>query len=159
MKIKPLKTLRMPKKPSAGLRLCVKDLEMIEKDDRYMVYMGVWHQSDRSGKCQVCLGGARLARYHNDPSSTTFVYGDRRVRAMDFFRIYEFATGLACYLFSSKGNYDSYADGDIIQQIADTGIENRILNELKVLTSYEGNPEQFKVNMYKAADIMEKHGF
>ena len=92
MKIKPLKTLRMPKKPSDGLRACIKDLEMVEKDNRYIVDMQSWHTprmpplSPRE-RCEVCLGGARMARYYNNPKINRIDISDClsfKIHAMDF---------------------------------------------------------------------------
>ena len=112
MKIKPLKNLTMPDLPSEGIRVCIKDLEMIEKDDRYEVTMEEWHMPYESdGKCDVCLGGARLARYYNDPK---LIASDRhfmkpKIQAMNYFRMFEWNCGITVYLHTdvAAGNFSS----------------------------------------------------
>lgn len=52
------------------LETALEDLKKVEKDDRYIVYMGHWHWSRSGGKCYVCLAGSRLVGAGAAPTET-----------------------------------------------------------------------------------------
>lgn len=44
------------------LELALRDLKMVEKDEKYEVKMTEWHQPISYSKCQVCLAGSIMAK-------------------------------------------------------------------------------------------------
>ena len=56
---------KLPNKPSELIRLAIKDLSAVEKLKEYKVDMHTWHEAPNDYnyyKCQVCFGGAVMAR-------------------------------------------------------------------------------------------------
>jgi len=51
----------LPDKLSDLIEVALKDLSKVEKNPRYVVDMGVWHDDMMEGVCHVCLAGAVLA--------------------------------------------------------------------------------------------------
>jgi hypothetical protein len=54
--------VRLPTKPSALLKLALKDLELCEEDPRYRVEMGAIYHHPGQDKTSVCLVGCVLAK-------------------------------------------------------------------------------------------------
>lgn len=54
------KPVKLPDKPSALIRLALRDLEKCERSSKYKVEMAYWH--DPNGKCKVCLAGSVIAK-------------------------------------------------------------------------------------------------
>ncbi len=53
--------MTLPDKPSALLRLALRDLEACERDTRYIIDMQDWHEP-RGDLCHVCLSGAVMTQ-------------------------------------------------------------------------------------------------
>lgn len=54
---------KLPDKLSDLIEVAIKDLEACEKDSRYVVCMGVWHNAYPTlNTCVVCLAGAVMAK-------------------------------------------------------------------------------------------------
>lgn len=65
------KPVVLPTKPSALLRLAVKDARAVAKMKTRRLDMRVFHVADESGKCAVCMAGAVMDRtLRADPSAT-----------------------------------------------------------------------------------------
>lgn len=52
--------MKLPKKPSALLRLALSDISKVRRDRKYVIDMNQWHNP--SGGCHVCLSGAVMVR-------------------------------------------------------------------------------------------------
>lgn len=53
------KVVKLPEKPSALIRLALRDLEKVERSRRYRIDMEVYHVPN--GHCRVCFAGAVMA--------------------------------------------------------------------------------------------------
>ena len=53
------KQVKLPEKPSALIRLALRDLEKVERSRRYVVDMSVYHVPN--GHCRVCFAGSVMA--------------------------------------------------------------------------------------------------
>lgn len=53
---------KLPDKPSELLMLALRDLEITEKDPRYIIEMSTWYELNYNGKCMVCLAGCVVAQ-------------------------------------------------------------------------------------------------
>ena len=141
----------LPDALSQAIRDCLEDLEMCEKDRRYQINMNAWHILAANGKCNVCLGGARLARIRDNPEED-LVEGEnipRKIYAMDkvkFGQMFE-----AAYWF--------YTDTNAMEKVLEM---RSALNELTKTTgtipSYHINKKKFKKILLQAADGLEKIG-
>lgn len=58
---------KLPDKPSALIRLALRDLEKTERSRSYKVAMHTWHESN--GHCTVCFAGAVMAQTLNIPKN------------------------------------------------------------------------------------------
>lgn len=56
-----MSTKELPNKPSELLNLALNDLELCEKDSKYVINMGTWHLPEEED-CLVCLAGAVMAK-------------------------------------------------------------------------------------------------
>lgn len=54
----------LPRKPSRLIRIALKDLAARERDPKYRIEMGTWHQAPNSYQpsCRVCFAGAVMGR-------------------------------------------------------------------------------------------------
>lgn len=68
-------------KPSQLIHLALKDLTKVEKSKKYVVNMARWHLPQTkwlkngpvpTGKCEVCLAGAVMAKSLNSPADENF---------------------------------------------------------------------------------------
>jgi hypothetical protein len=81
--------LELPDKPSDLIEVALTDLERVERDDRYKIAMGEWHEPN--GKCSVCLAGAVISRvaqpneYWTPGLMNDFVFAEK-LRAINYFR-------------------------------------------------------------------------
>lgn len=55
------KTILLPKKQSALIRLAVRDAKVIKQNKKYILNMSHWHQPTNNGICEVCLAGSVIA--------------------------------------------------------------------------------------------------
>lgn len=62
---------RLPDKPSELIRLAVADLKRSEADPCYRIEFGTWHDVTPSKICVVCLAGAVMAFSLDVPQLTT----------------------------------------------------------------------------------------
>ena len=98
----------LPSKPSALIRVALADLQKCEKDKRYGIDMGDWHQPHAKLCCVVCLAGSVMAqslgaqigesRTPDDWSNTVA----RQLFALDDFRQGDVSDGLEVLGFSSE---------------------------------------------------------
>ena len=92
---------KLPDRPSELLKLAMTDLELVEKDKRYVIDMNTWH-SPYNDKCAVCMAGAVMAKelelpVHIDSHPVHFQYDlMRKFNAINYFR-----TGNFEYAFRS----------------------------------------------------------
>ncbi len=104
--MKTAKKPTLPKKPSELLTLALADLEKVEKDKRYRVNMSNWQtvrdksSRDKTKVCEVCLGGAVLAKTLNFPFGEYFEYSEsyrfhKQLHALDHMRNGNVASALS----------------------------------------------------------------
>lgn len=85
---------KLPNKPSALIRLAIKDLEACEKDESYNINMDRWQMPLSNGICEVCLAGSVMAKTLGVPrtleSTAAFTSLDmptmNKMWALDYFR-------------------------------------------------------------------------
>lgn len=131
---------KLPDKPSALIRLALKDLEKCERSRKYKINMSVWHEPN--GKCSVCMAGAIMAQRLNcDPGKELAPWQDGlfdadtrgKLDAVDWFRM-----------------------GCVDMGLHGMGID-RIYPDQKV-TDYHRDRSQFKRDMRKLASLLAKEG-
>ena len=145
-------SFKMPDEPSAGLRVALHDLILCEDHPNYKINMRSWHKPDRlfGRLCEVCFGGAVLARLENNPrrlvvSSDYSDVGERKIVAMDYFRKSLVVTGTRIYL-----GLDVLGD-ELCAELAD-------IHGDEIWVCYEDDPEKFKKNLFLIADKLEAMG-
>lgn len=132
----------LPKKPSALIRVAIQDLELCEKDPRYEINMSTWH-TPSNGLCFVCLAGATMSktlevapdRYYATQSDA-FVANEKQLLALNEFRTGEVNVALRLLKLERPDAIPPYID----------------------ILPYQRNPADFKHDMYKLADNLEKAG-
>ncbi len=81
--------MKLPKKPSALIRLALDDLRKVERSKKYKVNMNVYHIPFDS-ICNVCLAGAVMAKTLKIPPysvSSTFNFNEGdKLRAINWLR-------------------------------------------------------------------------
>jgi len=125
----------LPNLPSVLIRLALDDLEAVERDPRYVVWMGMWHQPISNGRflnyfqtdrdvCAVCLAGAVMARSlgfspDQDLTPSQVPSEVRSLHSLDYFRTGAVAEALEHLGFQLPPNqskrvhipdYDLYPD-------------------------------------------------
>lgn len=135
--------MKLPDEPYKLIRLALSDLEKVENDSLYDVYMGIWHTDmGRGEKCYVCLAGAVMAFSLGVdkgealcPGTSRFSTDEvRKLIALDEFRV-----GHVGDAMNGLGFLEDYS-----------GFNRRI-------PSYHADSKKFKVEMLKlAADIENK---
>lgn len=138
------KTPKLPAKPSELIRLALKDLEAVERDKKtYVVDMGRYHEpnSSDSGKCAVCFAGAVMSQAGNDPHEDLDPVDfsnsvQAKLVALDYFRV-----------------------GSIYQALREMQIDHpRFLVIDADIAAYSEDPWQFKRDMAKIADALQRFG-
>ena len=94
-----LKTKELPPVASEAIRECVNDVKIVAKEQGYRINFWKWHSSELLGAgeyvCEVCLGGATLARMIDNRYKSITPSCDEaikripninRIEAMDAFR-------------------------------------------------------------------------
>jgi len=148
---------KLPEKASDAIRMVVKDLEAIEKDDRYVVDMEVWHKPSLSGKCHVCMAGAYLARNTSaEPYQRTYPdYSQQlKVDSFDALRKYNFELFLDAWIKEDKEIKRLTA---ILEKVLDIHTYKNPVLSLGYF--YEHNPDQFKQNILTIAATLENEGY
>lgn len=133
------KQISLPDKPSALIRLALRDLEKVERSRRYKVDMDVYHVPN--GHCRVCFAGSVMAY-------TLKV-------AKDFNSIDAF------FLPESKKMHalDAARRGDIecLFEYLGTPKPKKLPDYVRV-SYYDQDPKLFKRDMRKMATLLAKHG-
>jgi hypothetical protein len=132
----------LPSVPSQLIELALEDLEKVEKDDRYVVDMHVWHHSspDDEWRCHVCLAGAVMAKsldfapYEcgDDPEDIMSPNLSQKLEALDCFR---------------RGNVD--------QGLKYMGIDTLVC-DYKPVTPYGIEPTLFKTRMREIVGLLKE---
>lgn len=165
---------KLPNKLSELIRLAMKDLELVENDEKYKVDMdmGSWHfpwfseeaehfdVDDEVEVCNVCLAGAVMAKTLDYAlwSEGDFNSGDEHA---DHFYFLD--------QIRQYGIYDDYAEGIIgilgksdeeVEKIQSglNKVDDFIVHDMGNKFSYENDPEQFRKNMLLIADKFEEVG-
>jgi hypothetical protein len=134
--------IKLPSIPSELIRLAIADLEKIEKNPKYAIYMGDWHAVDSyTGKCEVCLAGSVMActlGVSPNIDSDACEFGDDV--SAKLYALNDFRTGQIGAAFWSMGIEipDGLEDQDIV--------------------SYDSDPKEFKRQMLAMADMLESKG-
>ena len=157
----------MPDKPSEGLRVALNDLILCEKHPDYIIEMENWHNPEPTYyegglKCEVCLGGAVLARVTDNPALRIYsLYSprvttitSRRIVAMDCFRRGNITEGVMDYLGDTEG--EDSIEGDQKKFDALKAIEAYYKQQYWI--TYATNPDKFKKSMRFIADKLEAIG-
>lgn len=142
---------KLPDKPSALIRVALEDLEKCEKDPRYEINMGRWHErtltdedNPDSAKCAVCFAGVVVANRLGLTPDETF-----RFKAFD----YETRSKLLAL--------DEFRCGCWRIALAHMGI-NEPSEPLEInpfeIAIYRQDPAQFKTDMRALADLLESKG-
>jgi hypothetical protein len=143
-RIRVTKNIKLPKKPSAMIRMALEDLKAVEKMKDYKVNMNNYHQPAEytdSGKCEVCFAGAIIARQVNDPTQNL--------------EPAFFPPGTMKKLYA----LDKFRRGEIYEGLNEMGLDlPQFLTEEAGVTPYEQDKKQFKAEMKKMADVLEIFG-
>ena len=54
--------MKLPRKPSALIKLALNDLSKVERSKKYKVLMSMWHVPTLDDACFVCLAGSVMAK-------------------------------------------------------------------------------------------------
>jgi len=139
---------RLPRKPSALIRMAVDDLEKLERTPGFKVDMTVFVDKGEEGEgepCLVCLAGAvMVCRLDglNVPGTLKglrpcdFPDNEAELNALDAFRNGDVDEGCYCLYLAAPESYW----------------------ELTVPHPYEDGPMQFKADIRKLADELEDRG-
>ena len=152
---------RLPKLPSALLRLAVNDLVKVERSKRYEVAMGDWHTGQCSDDvCHVCLAGSVLAKSLNIPKDADFGgvgwiylphgrYTELRLKALDSFR-----QGNIMYALRTLGSW--YEKKFLGQANTDDWVE--IYTVVRNQPLYSRDPGVFKSSLRRLATLLARMG-
>lgn len=158
---------KLPSQPSALIRLALADLEAAEKDPKYEVCMGSWHDppNNITGRCAVCLAGAvmrgtlhahRLTGYEPDDFKEA-----RALEALDTFRYGDILGAVDWLEFTDAGDQlflltDEQEDQlrNVHASVDTSGLGDGTL----YCANYEDSPEAFKAYMTALADRLEAIG-
>lgn len=135
------KPVKLPDKPSALIRLALRDLEKCERSPKYKVEMAYWH--DPNGKCKVCLAGSVMAKslgvgpnQQLHPQDLEDADTQRKLFALNAFRV-----------------------GGIHGGLEEMGIKRPITLPMTVPREfYKENSTKFKVFMRGVATMLAKEG-
>lgn len=147
------KSRELPKLPSDGILACLADLEMCEKHPNYEINMIDWHFYNRHTKrCEVCLGGARIARVLGSPGEASapsqFPNESGKISAMDDFRIGFVNTGV-----------DKYLNRPLTDKENETIRNLNERYENKFCPTYTESPARVKLYLKEMAAELKKVGF
>lgn len=141
--MKKIKTL--PEIPSKLIRLALKDLKKVEKDEKYEIDMNYYYEFNNE-KCSVCLAGAvmvkNLGASELKGSISTYDFG--LINHKCLYALNEFRRGNFKEAFGYLNLLDEY---------------EKVANKLeREIPEYEGEGINFKKAMYELADDLEKEG-
>lgn len=160
------KVQTLPDPPSSLIRLAVNDLGLVELDDKYNVDMvETWHSptfkddaddfdEDDVITCTVCFAGSVMAKSLNYfPSYDVDIRTESRENNLKF----NFLNDIRLYQVDQDYLYYLEEIGLPVNfPFTNDRLEVRIQKIEKV--TYEKNPELFKANMLKIADLFEEEG-
>lgn len=149
--------------------LAVKDMKITEKDKKYYIFMGVWHQTPESfsvqsqidrldesrlnkADCVVCMAGCVMAQTLGVDLleyATPAVFGDskkRKLIALDSVRDYNIQAAVNHFY-----GYTEVAKALKAQEL----VINKLTENGRVATEYASNKKQFYSNMLFIAKILE----
>ena len=138
---------RLPRTPSALIRMAVDDLEALEATPGFGIDMTTFLTQMLDGTCAVCLAGASMVRRLDGMNMLTstkkfglvpacFPGNEEQLAALDEFRMWDIEAG--CYSLGLSAPEDHY--------------------ELTSAGDYKDDPAQFKADMRKLADELEERG-
>ena len=137
--------ITLPNKPSELIRLALHDLELCEKDKRYLIDMDDWHINDTSDLCCVCLAGSVMAKSLKANFYATLgpeIYNKStklKLFALDDFRTGDIRDGVEIlFRITKNSQVDLPPDRDICD--------------------YDKDPNKFKRDMRKLANEFESVG-
>lgn len=146
--------LRLSSKPSALIRTALDGLAVIERDEKYQIEMGCWHQPD-DGKCMVCLAGAVMANKVKDPYVTLEPANFGIKTGAKLIAINELREG---ELFAAA-RVLNLSEKKTMKMAQHFNIKSMsFLDDVVEITSYEEDRKQFKKDMCKLARDFEKIG-
>lgn len=131
---------KLPDKPSALIRVALRDLEKCERSRQYRIDMSTWHRPN--GQCSVCLAGAVMSQTMQVPAS-------KKIGPYDFKN-----QNIRAKLFA----LNAFRGGFVGDGLTDMGIENPLLTQTANVTSYNRDPIQFKSDMRRLASLLSKAG-
>ena len=153
------------------LRLALSDLDKVERDGDYDVYMGNWHMKSTSErKCYVCLAGSILAKSFEHPKDKEFRFHYRTrnqkalsslMESVNYMRI-----GALYHAFDRLDEYRKLMgykrrSFNLRNDRTDMDYQSSLLKDIRgndLLTSYQTGREQFLKVRYKMADVLEREG-
>jgi len=147
---------KLPDKVGDLIRIAIKDLQVCEADDKYIIDMEKWHTPKNlavgeSGpdSCYVCLAGSVMAQTLDVPRDQRYVPDllptedlDARLRLLDILR---YARTDLYYI--NQINFPDLSNVD----------EFRYSRDLFDATQYRVDPEQFKIDMLKIAELADTY--
>lgn len=140
------KKSKLPDKPSELIRVALKDLAVVEKDERYVVDMGSWHERRRS-RCAVCFAGAVMAGTLGASHSKSITPGDfDGVTAMKLAALDSIRTGWVRHGLDTMGVFIGPPQDRSIYRFD------------RDITPYAISKNSFKADMRALADDLEKAG-
>lgn len=145
---------KLPTKPSALIKLSLKDLAKIERSKKYAVNMGYWHAPENAGtRCEVCLGGSVLAKSLKVPIYEQVLgceiidkFGDEignKIVSLDNFR--RGNIGKALMNLNLRDAFEEYAE--------------KYGTTFEGVTPYEHDKKQFKKDLLVIAAKLKKIGY
>jgi len=142
--------VELPNKLSDLIELALKDLAKAERDPKYKVNMGMWHENRCSDPnkpiCHVCFAGAVMAKTKGcaigvNFSPSEFTHGEElKMRALDQIRQYDFGGAFNYFIRGVQG----WKTNKHVKAIDDLWNHFGPYDDLP---TYEDNRADFKFNM------------
>lgn len=131
----------LPDKPSELIRVALEDVRLVEKDDRYIVFMDDWHTTrNREGACHVCLAGAVMAK-------------SLKANVWEYTTPKKYPTDVRSKLFA----LDHFRSGDVNLGLMSMGWPQKSTRPTRI-TPYEKDRELFHEDMNELANYLETIG-
>ncbi len=146
--------------PSEAIRQAVEDIQWVEEQDSMKVNMYTYGRI-YGDKCHVCQAGAVAMR------RAGYIPGDghlsEQLSENKFYRT-KSQSELARRQIKSfdhlrKGLFGSFLNAWIEETENIRGLKHKIWSSLDVWCEYDQDPTQYKKNLLKIADILEKEGY
>jgi hypothetical protein len=151
------------KKPSVTIRQALEDLRKVERSNKYDVDMSEWCLKAQD-TCYVCFAGSVLVKRLDKESDyiDSDDFPDREsnaLNALDSFR-------RGCYIHALQEYFqdDRWEDIYSIEDLEKLNESEMLLfvrlhNLSNEHVHYESNPNKFKRQMCKVANVLEKYGY